>query len=736
MLVGFTALNISHEPYGEKTQPSGARYKIRCKIDEMILRKRLTRLVRLLKGWKNMNIKKRISAALLALSLAASSLVAYAATGTTPGYKLVNTYNESKGTITTDLYVTGGYGAVGQLGLYYDTKALDLGATVEEVLTADYDLSAMKIFNFVTGVSGSGYTVAATAETNKVVNLVNEEKGEFYFAWYSGATSNVDARSSAKKIATVKFIVADGYDAADLEKIGTKLIKFATDKPSNTNVKGYASGVYCANEENTAFRNSAGAKNKISTSVEFVGLDIEEDISEVTIKVVDASGKPVKGAYVKIGTQVVVTDANGEAVLEVPADSAYTVYYKLSEDDTYVELDEDETTAKLSAPSKISSVSVSTGVEKLTVSWSKPSSTGGSDVTKYIISYKSASGSEQTKEVSANLTSYTLTGLTGGTTYTIKVKAVNAIGEGAYSTAKTATPSKSSQGGGTGGSTGGSSGGSIGGGGSETTPVKNYTVTYEVGQNGTMTSGSKTETVKAGAKPIKVPTVKAKDGYKFLGWAKSGGSVIDPKNVVINGNTTFYAQYEKENAGGTVNAGGTATSPFVDVQAGTYYESPVQWAVNKGITTGTSATTFGPDSTCTRAQAVTFLWRAAGSPAPKNTEMVFTDVANGSYYYNAVLWAVENGITNGTSATTFSPDNNCTRAQIVTFLWRSQKTPAVDAANPFADVAASQYYTNAVLWAVGNGITNGTSATTFSPDANCTRAQIVTFLYRCLAEEK
>ena len=114
--------------------------------------------------------------------------------------------------------------------------------------------------------------------------------------------------------------------------------------------------------------------------------------------------------------------------------------------------------------------------------------------------------------------------------------------------------------------------------------------------------------------------------------------------------------------------------------------------------------------------------------------MAFTDVASGSYYYNAVLWAVENGITNGTSETTFSPDNYCTRAQIVTFLWRSQKSPAVTAANPFADVAASEYYTNPVLWAVGNGITNGTSATEFSPNANCTRAQIVTFLFRCMGK--
>ena len=115
--------------------------------------------------------------------------------------------------------------------------------------------------------------------------------------------------------------------------------------------------------------------------------------------------------------------------------------------------------------------------------------------------------------------------------------------------------------------------------------------------------------------------------------------------------------------------------------------------------------------------------------------MPFKDVARGSYYYDAVLWAVENGITKGTSATTFSPDATCTRGQIVTFLWRSQKSPAAGSVNPFTDVAADAYYADAVLWAVKEDITNGTSSTTFSPDATCTRAQIVTFLYRCLGDE-
>ena len=175
-------------------------------------------------------------------------------------------------------------------------------------------------------------------------------------------------------------------------------------------------------------------------------------------------------------------------------------------------------------------------------------------------------------------------------------------------------------------------------------------------------------------------------------------------------------------------------NPFVDVNNDAYYYDAVLWAAENGITGGTSATTFSPAVTCTRAQTVTFLWRAAGSPEPEGTNMPFTDVASDAYYYDAVLWAVENGITVGTSATTFSPDATVTRAQNVTFLWRWAESPAVEAANPFTDVAANMYYHDAVLWAADAGITAGTTATTFSPNDPCLRSQIVTFLYRYLAK--
>ena len=177
--------------------------------------------------------------------------------------------------------------------------------------------------------------------------------------------------------------------------------------------------------------------------------------------------------------------------------------------------------------------------------------------------------------------------------------------------------------------------------------------------------------------------------------------------------------------------GNPQTGVFVDVATGSYYEDAVDWAVGNGITQGTDATHFAPDGICTRAQAVAFLWRAAGSPKPETRTMPFADVPAGSYYYDAVLWAVENGIAKGTSDTTFSPNMTCTRAQIVAFLWRSEKSPAAGTANPFADVKSAAYYADAILWAVKENITRGTTNTTFSPDADCTRSQIVTFLWRC-----
>lgn len=202
--------------------------------------------------------------------------------------------------------------------------------------------------------------------------------------------------------------------------------------------------------------------------------------------------------------------------------------------------------------------------------------------------------------------------------------------------------------------------------------------------------------------------------YRFeSSWLKGSTSI---------GDFTFYAVWERD---------GSAGNSFTDVPAGAYYENAVAWAVESGITAGTSDTTFSPDATCTRAQAVVFLWRFIGRPEPTTTYNPFVDVKPSDYYYKAVLWAADNGIVAGTSSTTFSPNMGCSRAQVVTFLWRFMGKPDVPASSVvFTDLEFNSYYFTPVLWAVNEGITSGTSPTTFSPIQVCTRAQIVTFLYR------
>jgi hypothetical protein len=173
---------------------------------------------------------------------------------------------------------------------------------------------------------------------------------------------------------------------------------------------------------------------------------------------------------------------------------------------------------------------------------------------------------------------------------------------------------------------------------------------------------------------------------------------------------------------------------FVDVPSDAYYAEAVEWAILNNATEGKDDTHFCPDDTCTRAEAVTFLWRAAGKPKPESTTLKFKDVPKDAYYYDAVLWAVDKGITKGTTKDTFSPDETCNRAQAVTLLWRYQGSLKVTGENPFDDVSENRFYSDAVLWAAQAEVTKGTTKNTFSPNRDCSRAQIVTFLWRSIAK--
>lgn len=224
-------------------------------------------------------------------------------------------------------------------------------------------------------------------------------------------------------------------------------------------------------------------------------------------------------------------------------------------------------------------------------------------------------------------------------------------------------------------------------------------------------------------------TVKPNDGYELskLTVTDQSGNRLS-LNDQGNDKYTFVMPGSKVSVDASFSKIAAGVS-FRDVNQSDYYYDAVQWAVEKGITEGTSATTFSPGASCTRAQMVTFLYRAAGSPAPKSTVNPFKDVSSSDYYYNAVLWAIENGITTGVSADRFAPGATVSRAQTVTFLYRANGSPAANGAS-FSDVAADEYYANAVAWAVQNGITTGTGNGKFTPNAPCTRGQIVTFLYR------
>lgn len=282
-------------------------------------------------------------------------------------------------------------------------------------------------------------------------------------------------------------------------------------------------------------------------------------------------------------------------------------------------------------------------------------------------------------------------------------------------------------------STGGSSGGSSGGGSSSSST----SVTVKHNNNGTITAdlrnAKKGDTVTL--------TVRPKKGYELdtLTVTDKNGREIDVRAGRKDNTFTFTMPEGKVNVEATYKREGSsagqpgASNPFYDVSSTSPFYDAILWAYQTGITGGTTDTTFAPGNACTRAQTVTFLWRAAGSPSPRSTVNPFTDIQEGSYYYDAVLWAVEEGITNGLSATTFGPGATVNRGQVVTFLYRSAKAGAVDAGNPFTDVANDAYYAGPVQWAVVNGITNGTSATTFAPGSPCTRGQIVTFLYRHFA---
>ena len=362
--------------------------------------------------------------------------------------------------------------------------------------------------------------------------------------------------------------------------------------------------------------------------------------------------------------------------------------------------------ATLSVPSVTYRTSAATGsitveVDELPATRNMPAPTG------YVVQLYQGDKliGEQKSETAG---SFTFSNLSRGTTYTVKLYAENVVGRSDILTQDVTTRS---------GSSGGGSG----------------TLTYAVDVSDELENGSVRVSTKNAAQGSTVTVTVTPDS----GYVLDRLTVTDAKGAAVavtaagDGKYTFTMPAAQV----TVQASFTRSAPatvggFTDVAADAYYADAVLWAVEQGVTSGTTATTFAPDAACTRAQMVTFLWRAAGSPKAERSAVPFTDVAADAYYYDAVLWAVEKGITTGTTATTFDPDAVVSRGQTVTFLYRAAGAPAVAESGPFTDVPADAYYADAVAWAVARGITNGVTATTFGPNSACTRAQIVTFLYR------
>lgn len=265
-----------------------------------------------------------------------------------------------------------------------------------------------------------------------------------------------------------------------------------------------------------------------------------------------------------------------------------------------------------------------------------------------------------------------------------------------------------------------------------------YVLDYDANDK---TTGNRVVTVTVSCADVPEGVIETAVSASGVTGAAVSGKVYSLSDDSDEATGSFIVNVFKKSSSGS----GTSTVPenkvdnndskvaFTDVSESDYYYDSVKWAVENGITQGTSSTLFSPDDSCTRAQAVTFLWRAAGSPAPENSEISFEDVDADAYYADAVMWAVEKRITKGVNSGSFAPDAECTRAQIVTFMMRAAGVSQASGTVDFTDVDSDAYYADAVLWAVENGITQGTSSSTFSPDAECTRAQIVTFLYRAYA---
>lgn len=630
-----------------------------------------------------------------------------------------NTAADGSGTSYTDEATEAG--ANGNITLYAQwTKKIgeSTNYTVNAILDQTYTGAAIEPAVVVKNgdtVLDSGYTVAYSNNTDvgtaKATVAVGSDTAEVKFKIVKDTSPTVEMADVSVTYGTEYAMTATAKTSAGNEITGgTITIKYYTDEGCTTDEAANApssAGTYYAKATLTGTENYAEATtiakiiiSNATFSVSATGYDGTYN-GEAHSITVEADGADVTYCETENGTY----SSNNPAYTNA---GEYTVYYKATK------ANHDDVTG--SATVKIAKVQTS-----LTLT-ADPASMNGAGTVKLTVS---STGIPEAATISAPACDGVTVSTYSDGTYSVSLPnetkeytfTVSYAGDNNYEAATaTCTVSVTRR----------SSGG---GGGSSSSGSTTYTVSTDSAKNGSVSVSPKN----ASKGTTVTITIKPDSGYEL-----DDLTVTDKNGDAVKLTRKSDTQYTFTMPASKVTVEASFTKieeqpsvSFIDVPTSAYYYDAVAWAVENGITNGTSATTFSPDDSCTRAQMVTFLWRAAGSPKATGGNP-FTDVSASAYYYDAVLWAVEQGITNGTSAITFSPDATVTRGQTVTFLWRAGGSPAARGSS-FADVAADAYYAPAVQWAVANGITYGTSSTTFGPEDDCTRAQIVTFLWRDMA---
>ena len=567
----------------------------------------------------------------------------------------------------------------------YKASSINLAGNPQTINIAAYNAPALTGTVTITGTAKYGEQLTATVTDSN-------NSGDLSYQWVrntsniSGATGE-DYTLVADDIGkSIKVVVTSSVQSGNITSNATATVEKADGPVAPTGLTGVAPTT------------AGGSDGKITGTSDTMEYSIDSSFTNPTGTVcqdTETTGFTAGTYYVRV-KETTTHKAGAYATVTVPA-------YSISLDTTSTQTFTAATVGYGAQTAKTITVSnTGTGATgPLTVALS------GTDAASFTLNKTSIS--DIAVSGSDTFTVVPKTGLSAGTyTATVTVSGGNSI-NASFNVSFTVNPA-----------------GGVGGGGGYTPAT--YSVTVDKTDNGSVSaspkSASKGTTVTITVKPntgYELDTLKVVD--------KSGDKVAVSEK---NGKYTFTMPASKVTVTGTfVEIEQPMVNPFIDVKESDYFYNAVMWAVKSGVTKGTSATTFSPNAPCTRAQMVTFLWRASGSPKPVTDVCPFTDVNMDSYYGKAVLWAVETGITNGTSETTFSPEADCTRAQMAAFLCRMAGGKAASSTISFTDVSADAYYAESVQWAVENGITLGTGdGTTFSPNEICTRAQMVTFLYR------